>query len=150
MHTASIGYQSKNNLIHESNYLQYISPVDLRKFGLIPELIGRFPVVTHLNPLDAESLRRILTEPKNAIIRQYAKLFEMDGVKLSFDKKALDFIVETAMEYKLGARGLRSICESIMSDAMFTMPDRAEKELKITLTYAKEKFSARDVNKSAA
>lgn len=150
VHTSSIGYQSKNNQIDESNYLQYISPVDLRKFGLIPELIGRFPVVTHLNPLDADSLRRILTEPKNAIIRQYIKLFEMDGVKLTFDKKALDFIVETAMEYKLGARGLRSICESIMADAMFTMPDRAEKELKITLAYAKEKFSALDVNKSAA
>jgi ATP-dependent Clp protease ATP-binding subunit ClpX len=141
INTSAIGYNSSSHRIQQSNLLQYISPIDLKRFGLIPELIGRFPVLTYLNPLDENALRRILTEPKNALIKQYIKLFEIDGVKLSFDKKVLDFIVEKAMEYKLGARGLRSICEAIMTDAMFELPSTDEKEFKVTLAYAKEKFS---------
>lgn len=116
--------------------------MDLKSFGLIPELIGRFPVLSHLDPLDADTLRRILTEPKNALIRQYVRLFEMDNVRLTFDKRVLDFIVEKAVEYKLGARGLRSITEAIMTDAMFELPsDESIKEFKVTLSYAREKFS---------
>jgi ATP-dependent Clp protease ATP-binding subunit ClpX len=141
VNTAAIGYNSSQHRINDGNWLQYISPLDLKRFGLIPELIGRFPVITYLNPLDEETLRRILTEPKNALIKQYVRLFEIDGVKLSFDKKALDFIVEKALEYKLGARGLRSICEAIMTDAMYELPSSNEKEFKVTLTYAREKFS---------
>ncbi|HEY8404793.1 MAG TPA: ATP-dependent Clp protease ATP-binding subunit ClpX [Flavobacteriales bacterium] len=147
VNTFSIGYGSGSHRIEGENLLQYISPQDLKSFGLIPELIGRFPVVTYLNPLDEEALRRILTEPKNALIRQYVKLFEMDGVKLSFDKKVLDFIVEKAMEYKLGARGLRSICETIMNDAMFELPSMGEKEFKVTLAYAKDKFNRSKMSK---
>ena len=109
---------------------------------MIPELIGRFPVLTYLNPLDKETLRRIITEPKNALIKQYVKLFEMDGVKLTFDKKVLDFIVEKAMEYKLGARGLRSICEAILTDLMFDIPSQKDiKSFNVTLSYAKDQFS---------
>lgn len=141
MNTSSIGYTAGANKLHTGNLLQFISPLDLKRFGLIPELIGRFPVLTYLDPLDEEALRRILTEPKNALIKQYVKLFDMDGVRLSFDKKVLDFIVEKAIEYKLGARGLRAICEAIMSDAMFELPSSGEKEFKITLPYAREKFS---------
>lgn len=141
--TSAIGYGSSNIEIDTNgSLLRFVSPTDLRSFGLIPELIGRFPVLSHLNPLDAETLRRILTEPKNALIKQYVKLFELDNVKLSFDKDVLDFIVEKAVEYKLGARGLRSICEAIMTDAMFEMPGKeGASDLKITLNYAKEKFS---------
>lgn len=141
VNTAAIGYNSSAHKMQGENMLQYVSPLDLKKFGLIPELIGRFPVITHLDPLDENALRRILTEPKNALIKQYVKLFEMDGVHLSFEKKALDFIVEKAVEYKLGARGLRGICEAIMTDAMFELPSMKEKEFKITLTYARERFS---------
>ena len=141
INTAAIGYNSGTHRNLEGNILQYVSPMDLKRFGLIPELIGRFPVVTHLDPLDDHALRRILTEPKNALIKQYVKLFEIDGVKLSLDKKVLDFIVERAVEYKLGARGLRSICEAIMMDAMYELPSMEEKEFKITLQYAKDKFS---------
>jgi ATP-dependent Clp protease ATP-binding subunit ClpX len=147
--TTTIGYGSKELEVDENDsLLRYVAPADLRSFGLIPELIGRFPVLTHLNPLDAETLRRILTEPKNALIKQYVKLFEMDDVKLSFDKDVLDFIVEKAVEYKLGARGLRSICEAIMTDAMFEMPgNEGEQELRITLEYAEEKFSKSKISK---
>src|SRR5690554_2053583 len=122
--TTTIGYSAskENALIDTESLLAYVTPADLHKFGLIPELIGRFPVLTHLEPLSAETLRRILTEPKNALIKQYVKLFEMDNVKLSIDKNVLDFIVEKAMEYKLGARGLRSICEAIMTDLMYEIP----------------------------
>jgi ATP-dependent Clp protease ATP-binding subunit ClpX len=141
VNTAAIGYNSSAHRLDVENLLQYVSPVDLKKFGLIPELIGRFPVITHLDPLDENALRRILTEPKNALIKQYIKLFEMDGVHLSFEKKALDFIVEKAVEYKLGARGLRGICEAIMTDAMFELPSMKEKEFKVTLTYARDRFS---------
>mgnify|MGYP001175631238 FL=1 len=141
--TQVIGYKSTNQeKIDEDNLLQYVTPQDVKSFGLIPELIGRLPVLTYLEPLDAKALRRILTEPKNAIVKQYMKLFEIDNIKISFDKAALDFIVEKAMEYKLGARGLRSICEAIMLDAMFELPSKNEAaELKITMNYAKEKFN---------
>lgn len=141
VNTSSIGYNSLTHAINRDNMLQYIAPVDLKRFGLIPELIGRFPVLTHLDPLDASALRRILTEPKNALVKQYIKLFDLDGVKLTFEKKALDFIVEKAVEYKLGARGLRSICEAIMTDAMYELPGQSEKEFKVTAQYAKDKFS---------
>jgi ATP-dependent Clp protease ATP-binding subunit ClpX len=141
--SSAVGYSaSKEQRINDEHLLQYVGPTDLRSFGLIPELIGRFPVLTYLDPLDRESLRRILTEPKNALIKQYVKLFDMDKVKLTLDKKVLDFIVEKAFDYKLGARGLRSICEAIMTDAMYEMPGSAERptELRITLSYAREKF----------
>jgi ATP-dependent Clp protease ATP-binding subunit ClpX len=139
MNTRSIGFRSEQEKdIDKENLLQYISPQDLKSFGLIPELIGRMPVVTHLNPLDRAALKLILTEPKNALTKQYQKLFDMDGVELSFDKKAIDIIVDKAMEFKLGARGLRSICEAIMLDAMFEFPsDKSKKELKITTAYVK-------------
>ena len=138
----AIGFSASNEeRIDEENLLRYINPRDLKGFGLIPELIGRFPILSHLNPLDGPALRRILTEPKNALVKQYVKLFDMDNVKLTFDKNVLDFIVEKAVEFKLGARGLRSICEAIMTDAMFEIPSNDDiKELKITLSYAKEKF----------
>ena len=143
MNTRSIGFRSEQeNDIDKENLLQYISPQDLKSFGLIPELIGRMPVVTHLNPLDRAALKLILIEPKNALTKQYQKLFDMDGVKLSFDKKAIDIIVDKAMEFKLGARGLRSICEAIMLDAMFEFPsDKSKKELKITSVYVKSQLS---------
>jgi ATP-dependent Clp protease ATP-binding subunit ClpX len=143
LQTQAIGFKSGDiEQYDEENLLQYITPQDVKAFGLIPELIGRMPVLSYLNPLDEKALRRILTEPKNAITKQYIKLFEMDDIKLSFDKGVLDFIVGKAMEYKLGARGLRSICEAIMLDAMFDLPSvEGQKEHKVTLSYAKEKFS---------
>jgi len=139
MNTRSIGFRSvSEGAINKENLLQYIAPQDLKSFGLIPELIGRMPVVTHLNPLDRTALKLILTEPKNALTKQYQKLFDMDGISLTFDKKAIDIIVDKAMEFKLGARGLRSICETIMLDAMFEFPsDESKKELKITTTYVR-------------
>ncbi|MBP5189921.1 MAG: ATP-dependent Clp protease ATP-binding subunit ClpX [Bacteroidales bacterium] len=127
--------------IDRHNMLQYILPMDLKKFGLIPELVGRFPVLTHLEPLDREALRRILTEPKNALVKQYQELFKMDDVNLEFDKGALDVIVDTAVEYKLGARGLRSIVESIMNDLMFELPSHRGEKIKITKKMATEKLS---------
>ena len=141
LNTQSIGYSSqKKDKIDKDNMLQYILPQDLKSFGLIPELIGRMPVLSFLNPLDKDALKQILTEPKNAIIKQYTKLFKMDGVDFSIDKKAIEFIVEKAIAYKLGARGLRSICEAIMLDAMFEFPsDSSQKSLKVTLEYAKNK-----------
>jgi ATP-dependent Clp protease ATP-binding subunit ClpX len=121
--------------------LRYISPQDLKSFGLIPELIGRLPVLTHLDPLDATALKQILTEPKNALVKQYQKLFAMDGIAMKFEEPALDFIVEKAIEFKLGARGLRSICEAIMNDLMFEMPGMKEGEkLVITREYAIARF----------
>lgn len=147
--STSIGYSAGGqDIIDEENILSYVAPTDLKGFGLIPELIGRFPVLTHLNPLDSETLLRILTEPKNALIKQYVRLFEMDKVKLSLDKKVLDFIVEKALEYKLGARGLRSICEAILTDAMFDAPSEDHNgELKITLEYAQKKFGKSKISK---
>ncbi len=122
--------------------LQYISPQDLKGFGLIPELIGRLPVLTNLKPLDKDALRQILTEPKNSLTKQYVKLFEMDGITLNIDDEVLDYIVEKAIDFKLGARGLRSICETIMIDAMFDGPSDSEniKEFKLTLEYAQNKI----------
>jgi ATP-dependent Clp protease ATP-binding subunit ClpX len=114
---------------------------DLKSFGLIPELLGRLPVVTYLNPLDASTLRSILTEPKNALVKQYRKLFEIENIKLTIDDAVLDFMVEKALEYKLGARGLRSICESILTDAMFELPSSKQTALHIDLEYAENKFS---------
>lgn len=137
-----LGYNVGKNKeeIDKENLLQYIAPQDLKSFGLIPELIGRLPILTYLDPLDKSSLKRILTEPKNSLIKQYIKLFELDGVKLTFEKSALDLIVDKAIEFKLGARGLRSICEAIMVDAMYEAPSSSEKELKITNRYALEKL----------
>jgi len=149
MNTRSIGFKSaREGAIDKENLLQYIAPQDLKSFGLIPELIGRMPVVTHLNPLDRAALKLILTEPKNALTKQYQKLFDMDGISLSFDKKAIDIIVDKAMEFKLGARGLRSICETIMLDAMFEFPsDESKKELKITTTYVKAQLTKHSFTK---
>lgn len=152
MNTNAIGFKNKEGEIDKTNFLQYINPQDLKTFGLIPELIGRFPVLTHLNPLDADTLRLILTEPKNALVKQYQKLFQMDEVELEFDNDALDFIVEKAIEFKLGARGLRSITEAILSDAMFDIPSSEDKEGKLVIThkYAEEKFSKSKVAKLKA
>ncbi|MCI5056227.1 MAG: ATP-dependent Clp protease ATP-binding subunit ClpX [Flavobacteriales bacterium] len=142
LNTQRIGFETdKSDKIDEKNLLSYITPSDLREFGLIPELIGRFPVLTYLNPLSRDALKRILIEPKNALIKQYVRLFEIEGIKLSFDPKVLDYIVDKAIEFKLGARGLRSICEGIMVDAMFELPSEKDiKEFKVKLTYAKEKL----------
>lgn len=138
----AVGYNSsKNNQVDRKNLMQYIIPKDLKDFGLIPEIIGRLPVLTYMNPLDKQTLRMILTEPKNAIIKQYVKLFEMDGIKFEIKEEALDFIVEKAMEYKLGARGLRSLCESILTDAMFELPSSNKKKLVVTKEYAEEKLN---------
>lgn len=140
----TIGFSSKEEeRIDKDNLLSYVNPTDLKSFGLIPELIGRFPVLSHLNPLDKKSLRRILTEPKNALTKQYIKLFEIDGVDLKFDADVLDFIVDKAIEFKLGARGLRSICEAILTEAMFDIPSKAMKDnaFRVTLEYAKAQFA---------
>lgn len=152
LNTTVVGYGASKDRdrIDRSNLLQYIAPQDLKSFGLIPEIIGRLPVLTYLNPLDRETLRNILTEPKNSIIKQYIKLFKMDGIDLKFDPKAFEFIVDKAIEFKLGARGLRSICEVIMMDAMFEMPSENSKELKITLSYAREKLKNADLKRLRA
>ena len=149
INTSPIGFASKkSDQIDKENLLQYISPQDLKSYGLIPELIGRFPILTHLDPLSRSALRKIITEPKNALIKQYVKLFEMDGIQLSFDSKTLDFIVDKAMEYSLGARGLRSIIEAILNDAMFELPSKPEvKKLKVTLEYAKKHFDKSKLKK---
>jgi ATP-dependent Clp protease ATP-binding subunit ClpX len=138
---ASIGYQNDEDQIDDENLLQYAAPADLKSFGLIPELIGRFPVFTHLNPLDASALRQILTEPKNALCKQYIELFKMDGIDLKFDASGLDYMVEKAVEFKLGARGLRSIMEAVLNDAMFELPGTEEKELTVTRTFAEKHFT---------
>lgn len=138
----TIGFGSQvTEKVDEDNFLKYITPTDVKSYGLIPELIGRFPVLTYLEPLDAKSLKRIITEPKNAIIKQYIRLFEIDGIRLTFDSNVLDFIVEKAIEFKLGARGLRSICEAILTDAMYELPSKNEKEFRVDLDYAKAQFS---------
>ena len=130
----------------KKNLLQYVNAPDLKSFGLIPELLGRLPVVTHLDPLDKTTLRSILTEPKNSLIRQYKKLFELEGIQLSFDVEVLDFMVDKAVEYKLGARGLRSICESILTDAMFELPSAKEDKFHLDLEYAQKKFDKSKMN----
>ena len=148
----AVGYSASisDEKIDEENLLQYIIPSDLKNFGLIPEIIGRLPVLTYMNPLDARTLRMILTEPKNAIIKQYKKLFEMDGITLNIDEKALKYIVDKAIEYKLGARGLRSLCEAIFTDAMFDMPSSDQKSLKVTQKYAERKLTKSALKKLKA
>ena len=146
--TQAIGFNSsEGDLINNENLLSYVNQLDIKKYGLIPELIGRFPVLTFLNPLNKETLRQILTQPKNALIKQYEKLFELDEVQLNIDSNVLDYIVDKAIELKLGARGLRSICEAILTDAMFDAPSSEQKEMNINLTYAKEKFSKSKISK---
>lgn len=142
LNTHVIGYNSVQNVkkIDKEDMMKYILPQDLKSFGLIPEIIGRLPVLTYLNPLDRKALRRILSEPKNSIIKQYQKLFEMDGIKLTFNPEALEFIVDKAVEYKLGARGLRSIVEAVMIDAMFDIPSSKTKEFVVTADYVKSQL----------
>lgn len=141
MQTQAIGFKTTDGIqADENNYLQYLSAADLRSFGLIPEIIGRLPVLCHLNPLDREALYRILVEPKNALIKQYVKMFELEGIKLTISNEIIDLIVDTAVELKLGARGLRSICEAIMIDYMYDAPSTNKKELAITPETAKEKL----------
>ena len=142
MNTHVVGYNSVQNVanIDKNNLMQYVMPQDLKSFGLIPEIIGRLPVLTYLNPLDREALRRILVEPKNSIVKQYTKLLAIDGVKLSFADDALEYIVDKAVEFKLGARGLRSIVEAMMMDAMFELPSQKKKRFEVTLDYAKREM----------
>ena len=151
LNMAAIGYKSsKEEVILKENLLQYINPKDLKDFGLIPEIIGRLPVVTYMNPLDKNALRAILTTPKNAIIKQFVKLFEMDDIDLQFREPALDYIVEKAIDYDLGARGLRSLCEEILNDAMFSMPGGASKKLVVTKSYAEKQLSRISLKKLKA
>lgn len=142
LNTQVIGYGASGNRerVDKSNLMQYIAPQDLRSYGMIPEIVGRLPVISFLNPLDRNALRAILTDPKNAITKQYSKLFRMDGIELTFSDESLDYIVDRAVEFKLGARGLRSICESIMIDAMFELPSSGEKEFIVTTGYAAKKL----------
>lgn len=149
INTNAIGFNvNKEDQEHQrKNLLQFVNAQDIRAFGLIPELLGRLPVITYLNPLDASALRDILTEPKNSLIKQYKRLFEMEGVNLLVDEEALNFMVDKALEFKLGARGLRSICEHILTDAMFELPGSNKKELHVTLEYATNKFEKSKLNK---
>ena len=142
LNTHVVGYTASQTTarIDKNNMMQYIAPQDLKSFGLIPEIIGRLPVLTYLNPLDRDALRAILTEPKNSIIKQYVKLLEMDGIKLTFEDSVFEYIVDKAVEYKLGARGLRSIVETIMMDVMFEIPSGSKKEYEVTLDYAKQQL----------
>ena len=142
LNTHVVGYNSVQNVrkIDKNDLMQYIQPQDLKSFGLIPEIIGRLPVLTYLNPLDRPALTRILTEPKNSIVKQYEKLFLMDGIKLTFSKETLDLIVDKAVEFKLGARGLRSIVENIMMDAMFEAPSKKTKSFEVTREYAQKQL----------
>jgi ATP-dependent Clp protease ATP-binding subunit ClpX len=152
LNTHVVGYNSVQNVrrIDKNDMMQYILPQDLKSFGLIPELIGRLPVLTYLNPLDREALRKILVEPKNSIVKQYEKLFLMDGIKLTFPEETLDYLVDQAMEYKLGARGLRSIVESVMMDAMFDVPSQKVKSFVVTLDYAKKQLGKAHLQKLAS
>ena len=152
MNTRSVGFVASMSR-HEvdlENLLQYITPTDLKSFGLIPEIIGRLPILTYLNPLTKDSLRRILTEPKNSIIKQYVKLFEMDEIALQIDSEVFDYIVDKALEYRLGARGLRAITESIMMDAMFELPSTGEKNLHVTLDYARQQLGKANMDRMRA
>lgn len=152
MNTHVVGFNSVQNQsrVDKDNIMQYIQPQDLKSFGLIPEIIGRLPVLTYLNPLDREALHRILTEPKNSIVRQYEKLFEMDGIKLTFAQEALDYMVDKAVEFKLGARGLRSIVESVMMDAMFEVPSKRVKKFEVTLDYTKQQMEKTHLSQEIA
>lgn len=149
LNTRAVGFSTdaEKKEVDRSNILQYITPTDLKSFGLIPEIIGRLPILTYLKPLDAAALRQILTEPKNAIVKQYVKLFEMDDIKLTFDDEVYQYIVDKAVEYKLGARGLRGIAEGIMMDAMFDMPSQKKKTLHITLDYAKQQLAKANMDR---
>lgn len=149
LNTRVVGYAASKDTaqVDRNNILKYITPTDLKSFGLIPEIIGRLPILTYLNPLDRVALRNILTEPKNSITKQYIKLFAMDNIQLSFDEDVYEFVVDKALEFKLGARGLRSIVEAIMMDAMYSMPSENKTEFHITLEYAKEQFAKSDVNR---
>lgn len=148
MKSSAIGFGAENNTIDKDNLLQYVSPKDLKSFGLIPELIGRLPVVTYLQPLDEKALTSILTEPKNALIKQYTKLFDLEDIELIIEQSAIEFIVEKAVEFQLGARGLRSICEAILTDAMFELPSETDiKEFHLTREYAEEKMTKSKLNK---
>ena len=148
----AIGYKTASSTeeVDKENLLQYINPKDVKSFGLIPEIIGRLPVLTHMHPLDGKTLRSILTEPKNALTKQYVKLFELDGIQLDFTPGALDYIVDKALEYNLGARGLRSLCESILNQAMFDLPGSEETELKVTKAYAEQQFKKANTSKLKA
>jgi len=151
--TQAIGFKRKQESmddVQKGNLLQFVAPPDLKAFGLIPELIGRLPVLTFLHPLDEQALRRILTEPKNALMKQYEKLFEMDGITLQVDKAVLDLVIQKAVEFKLGARGLRGICEAILTDAMFDLPGTKDKQLRITLDYAQSKLQKSVLNRLRA
>nr|WP_319572189.1 ATP-dependent Clp protease ATP-binding subunit ClpX [uncultured Draconibacterium sp.] len=152
LNTKVIGYSAAKDAdrIERENLLQYVSPQDLKSFGLIPEIIGRLPVLTYLNPLDKETLRSILTEPKNSVIKQYKKLFKLDEIELEFDEEALEYIVDKAIEFKLGARGLRSICENIMNDAMFDAPSDEISELRITKEYAESQIDKSGIRRLKA
>ncbi len=146
LNTRAVGYgRAVAERIDRSNLMQYVTPQDLKAFGLIPELVGRLPVLTYMQPLERDALRRILTEPRNAIVKQYERLFELDGVKLKFDDEALDFIVDKAVEFKLGARGLRSICEAVMMDAMFDLPSGDAPRFTVTGPYASEKIDRANI-----
>ena len=146
LNTRAVGYgRGAGEKIDRSNLMQYVTPQDLKSFGLIPELVGRLPVLTYMQPLDREALRRILTEPKNAIVKQYERLFDLDGVKLRFDDDALDYIVDKAVEFKLGARGLRSICEAVMMDAMFDLPSGDVPKFTVTRPYASQKIGQANI-----
>ena len=148
LNTQVVGFdKSEKNKIDKENFLQYVAPQDLKSFGLIPEIIGRMPVLTHLNPLDKNALRAILTEPKNSIIKQYIKLFQIDGIELHINENVFEYIVDKAIEYKIGARGLRSICEVIMTDAMFELPSKRVKKFSVDLKYAKSKLEKTDIKK---
>jgi len=151
LNTRAVGYGATKGIdnLDRENLLQYIAPQDLKSFGLIPEIIGRLPVLTHLDPLDREALKQILTEPKNALIKQYIKLFKIDGIKLNFKDEALDYIVDTAVKFKLGARGLRSICETVMTDAMFELPEKNVKSFIVDKKYVEEKISNYSMKKLA-
>ena len=150
MQAVGFGASLEEDTIDHNNLLQYITPLDLKQFGLIPEIIGRLPVLSYMNPLDAKTLRAILTEPKNSIIKQYAKLFVMDDVEFTIEEDALNYIVDKAVEYKLGARGLRSLCEAIFTDAMFDLPSSDEKEFNVTKEYAEAKLTNTTLKKLRA
>jgi ATP-dependent Clp protease ATP-binding subunit ClpX len=149
LNTQVVGYTASKSKdqVDRDNLLQYIAPQDLKSFGLIPEIIGRLPILTYLSPLDRKALRRILTEPRNAIIKQYEKLFQMDGIEINWDEQVLEYIVDKAIEFKLGARGLRSICEVIIIDAMFELPSKNDKIINIGLGYAREKLEKANIQR---
>ena len=149
LNTNVVGYSAAKETVKvdRNNLMQYIAPQDLKSFGLIPEIIGRLPILTYLNPLDRQALRNILTEPKNSIIKQYVKLFEMDGVKLEFQPEVFEYIVDKAVEYKLGARGLRAIVETIMMDVMFDLPSRKVDSFVVTLEYAKSQMEKANLSR---